>query len=222
MKYSKCKITMKNIIKQNKLLNRIIHSRLIKNEKNKVLITFDDGPSYSFTPLILDILKDAKIQSIFFVVGKNAEQFPNLIQRIHEDGHLIGNHSYSHIDIRKHSIHNSVNDIVKCQNVIYNIIGYYPKLFRPPMGPISLKSMYLAYKLNLVPVYWSADGGEWCRNITKDKEFIFREIISNISPNSIILLHDNNNNVPSILHKLIVYIKSNKYNCYDSISEFKK
>jgi len=158
-----------------------------------VALTFDDGPNEPYTSQILDILKDNNIKATFFVLGENVNYYPDIAQRIVNEGHVIANHSYSHqqdlVIEKQTSIDKEIN---WTQDIIFNTTGKIPQLFRPPHG---YKSPWLITKLkenNLTLVEWSNMTNDWDQPGSKK---ITDKIIKKTHPGSIIVLHDGNKTI---------------------------
>lgn len=160
------------------------------NKKEKVIaLTFDDGPHPKYTNEILDILYKYDVKATFFVLGKFVEAYPEIVSRQWQEGHEIGNHTYSHIDIKKVSKDKFQEEFQKTQDLIYSITNSTPKLFRPPYGSFDYKFIDVIEKNNSVIVLWSAgqDSKDWS-NPEVDK--IVSSTLSNIENGDIILFHD--------------------------------
>ena len=177
-------------------------------EVRKVLsLTFDDGPNEN-TLAILDILKKNNVQATFFCIGKNIEKHPKILKRIMEEGHIVGNHSYSHSNLfdfyRKNRL---VEEIQKTDTLIESITGKKPQLFRPPYG-VTNPSIRRALEVTKHKVIgWnirSLDG------IHKDEKIIFDRIKKRIAPGGIVLLHDTSHTV-RVLERLMLYLEENEY-----------
>lgn len=106
--------------------------------KQPIALTFDDGPDPEYTPLLLDLLKKHNIKVTFFVLGRKAEQYPDLIQRMHSEGHLVGIHNYVHWSNALMSPKKVREQVNKTANVIDRIIGKRTFYYRPPWGVINL------------------------------------------------------------------------------------
>ncbi|NDP28151.1 MAG: polysaccharide deacetylase family protein, partial [Flavobacterium sp.] len=154
-------------------------------ETNKIIaLTFDDGPNEN-TVFILDILRKHNVKATFFCVGKNIEKHPEILKRIIEEGHLVGNHSYSHSNFfdfyRKNRL---VAEIQKTDALIKSISGMKPQLFRPPYG-VTNPSIRRALEVTKHKVIgWnirSLDG------ILKNEKIIFARIKDRIAPGGIVL-----------------------------------
>lgn len=153
-------------------------------EKKKVALTFDDGPDSEYTPMLLDGLAERNVKATFFVIGKQAEAQPEIMQRLVKEGHLIGNHTYNHVDIRHMTESSAEEEILKANEVIEKYTGEEPCFLRPPFGS---GSSSLEKKIEMIPVLWTIDTMDWaCQNESKICTTVYREI----QENSIILMHD--------------------------------
>lgn len=150
----------------------------------RVALTFDDGPSKKYTPLLLDGLKERGIHVSFFLMGKNIQGNEDLVRRIQEEGHLIGNHTYNHIQLNRVSAATAKQEIEKTSNQIYEITGNYPVYLRPPFGSWR-KDLELS--VEMFPVMWSIDTLDWkSQNVNSVVEIVERQV----ADGSIILMHD--------------------------------
>lgn len=163
---------------------KIVETAKIPKEKPKIAITFDDGPSKKYTPQLLDGLKERNVKASFFVIGKMAEENPELIEREKEEGHLIGNHTYNHVDISKMSDEEAVSEIEKTNQVIEKVTKQNVEYLRAPFG--SWKKN-LVERMNVFPVVWSVDPLDWT---TENEDEIVNKVVTEVKENDIILLHD--------------------------------
>ncbi len=152
--------------------------------ENVVALTFDDGPYASTTPKLLDGLKERGVKATFFLIGENAVKNEAIVKRMYEEGHLIGNHTYSHISLSSVSHDNALYEINKTNEVISNITGYTCRYIRPPYGNYS-KRMYL--EIDMQPILWSVDPNDWN---TDDAGKTVQYVVSHVKGGDIILLHD--------------------------------
>ena len=120
-----------------------------------VALTFDDGPHPVYTEKILKILADNNAKATFFVVGKNAESYPDLVTKEFEAGHEIGNHTYSHPNMKKIGVSEAIKEIEQTQEIVHDITGTYPKLFRSPGGIFSDELVTAVEEISCKPVLWS-------------------------------------------------------------------
>ena len=150
----------------------------------KIAITFDDGPHPYYTEQLLDGLKERGVHATFFVTGAHAELYPDILERMSEEGHLIGNHTYSHLQLTSGNKEEYKGELVKTSNIISGITGNEVLFVRPPYGTWD-KS--LESELNMFPVLWTIDPLDWC---SSDADCITRSIVSKAKENAIILMHD--------------------------------
>lgn len=157
-------------------------------DEKVIALTFDDGPHGVYTEEILDILAEYGIKATFFVVGENAESYPQIIEREVVEGHELGNHTYSHpMDFSSFDINETVEEIHRTEEALNSAAEYRPKLFRPPGGAwgetLSKALERYDYKL----VLWSVDTKDWKR---PSAEIIADEVLRSVKPGAIILFHD--------------------------------
>ncbi|MCX7781589.1 MAG: polysaccharide deacetylase family protein [Negativicutes bacterium] len=152
-----------------------------------VALTFDDGPYPPYTGQLLDVLKEYDVPATFFVIGKNAEKHPELIRRIVAEGHQLGNHTYSHIDLLKAEPAEVSREVEKAGRVIAAITGEAPQIVRPPHGfrdPVVLDVMK---ERGLKVVEWSVASRDWTN---PGVSVIVERTVSRVKSGSVILLHD--------------------------------
>jgi peptidoglycan/xylan/chitin deacetylase (PgdA/CDA1 family) len=158
--------------------------------KNKIALTFDDGPNWLYTPQVLDILKRYKVKATFFLIGKNVEAAPGVAKRIAEDGHCIGNHTYDHPDLLLDTMGEVKNQIKKAEDIIKKTTGVTTYLLRTPYGAEDHRVLVEAEKLGYVIVQWSVTCGNGGKEISSD--IIIKNVVSEVKNGAIILLHDGN------------------------------
>ena len=152
--------------------------------KKYVALTFDDGPDQTTTPLLLDILKSKNIRATFFMIGKNAQQFPDIVKRVYDEWNMIGNHTRDHRDLTKLSSGEVKNEIQKTQEIINKITRYTPILFRPPYG---MQNWTILHISKLAAIQWSLDSEDWK---LPSSETMVQHIMENVHIGSIVLMHD--------------------------------
>jgi len=177
--------------------------------QNQIVLTFDDGPAPGSTEAILDILKLNKIKATFFCIGREVEKYPDIVKRIHEEGHSIGLHSFAHSYLYDFQFKfQMVADLRKNQSGIESIVGYKPKLFRPPYG-VTTPSMNLAVKkMNLNMIGWSLRSLD---TVIRDQNRVIQRILKRLKPGAILLLHDHLHSTPAMLTQLIQELKERNY-----------
>ena len=150
----------------------------------EVALTFDDGPSPKYTPLLLDGLKERNVQATFFLLGKNVKENQKLVQRMQTEGHLLGNHTYNHVQLNKIPETTARQEILKTNNEIYEATGKYPEYMRPPYGAWK-KNMELC--VEMLPVFWDIDTLDWK---SQNVDAILKAAGEEPEDGSIILMHD--------------------------------
>lgn len=170
-------------------LNKDDENIIVKGNSNvpKIALTFDDGPHPKKTDKILDILEKYGIKATFFVIGKNAELYPQPLIRASKEGHEIANHTYSHCKISRMSYLNLKKEIMKCESIIYSKCDVKSQLFRPPEGNLSSDVKKCTFELGYKSVLWTVDTLDW-KGTNYDK--IVNNVIKNTSYGDIILMHD--------------------------------
>ncbi len=176
--------------------------------KKKIALTFDDGPHPKLTRDILDILDRYRVKATFFVVGKQALQYPHLIKMQKSKGHSIGNHTYNHVDLTSMDEQTAATEIKACGKTIRGITGKAPHLFRPPGGNYNRSVIRLADTLGYTTVLWTANAGDTARISKSD---IWGRLFSRIENGGVILMHNGGRNTAAILPRLIEKLRSDGY-----------
>lgn len=153
-------------------------------EAPKIALTFDDGPSAAWTPVLLDGLKERGVKATFFLIGENADKNPEIVKRMAEEGHLIGNHTYHHVELTKVSENEARLELADTSAVIVRITGKEPEYMRPPFGAWQRK---LEQEIEMLPVLWTIDPLDWT---TENQDEIVNKVVTEAEENDIILLHD--------------------------------
>jgi peptidoglycan-N-acetylglucosamine deacetylase len=153
-------------------------------------LTFDDGPHPDQTPDILELLQQCSLRACFFVVGRQVEKHPEIVQRIHSEGHLIGNHSQTHPDFSKLSYAEILQEMQCCQDAIFDVIGVRPTLMRPPYGRLNTRVWFAARQLGLKLSFWSVDSNDWRIRSEGDIPKCVNGLSRLVQPSDTLLLHD--------------------------------
>jgi peptidoglycan/xylan/chitin deacetylase (PgdA/CDA1 family) len=177
-------------------------------KEKKIALTFDDGP-HEMTLLVLDLLKKHNVKATFFCIGVQIEKNPEILEMIVAEGHLVGNHSYSHSHFfdfyRKDRV---IAEILRTDVLIEKIIGKKTNMFRPPFG-VTNPSIRKAIKhTKHLVIGWnirSLDG------LLKNERWIFNRVKKLISPGGIVLLHDTSLQSVNVLEQLLQFIEENEY-----------
>ena len=155
-----------------------------------VALTFDDGPDPLYTPGILDILAEYDVPATFFMVGSHAERYPDLVKRIFQEGHGVGNHTWSHRSLIPLSVDRTRSEIMKAHRIIEEITGSPPRFFRPPRGVYSNFAREFLQEEDYTIVLWDVTSQDWAEIPARS---IANNVLANACPGSIILFHDSGN-----------------------------
>ena len=160
----------------------------IPNPDNKIYLTFDDGPTPEITHWVLDILNKNQIKATFFCIGKNIEKYPAIFQKINDDGHVTGNHTFNHQNGWKTNTEDYLQNVALCTSAIKDQLPTINNLFRPPYGKIkksqSKKLRELGYKI----IMWDVLSADFDTTITPEK--CLENVVKNTKSGSIIVFHD--------------------------------
>lgn len=168
------------------LLGRTLVSGInLSSSRPALALTFDDGPGED-TPQILSVLKEAQVRATFFLCGANVERDPGMARRIADEGHEIGNHTYSHPRLLGRTPGKILWEIDRAQKVITYHTGRKPELFRPPYGLRWFGLFPILARQQIRAVMWSVNGRDW----KTDSEQITQRVLRQAHPGAIILLHD--------------------------------
>ena len=169
---------------ENSLNQTAGRTSVTKVEAPRVALTFDDGPNARYTPLLLEGLRKRNIHATFFLLGENILKNKELLLRMQKDGHLIGCHTWSHVQLDKISPSSASREILKTNSLIYHITGTYPTCLRPPYGAWKKD---LELPVTMLPVFWDVDTLDWQ---SQNPENILDIVRKNVQDGSIILMHD--------------------------------
>ena len=173
--------------------------------KGKVALTFDDGPHPVCTPQLLDGLKKRDVKVTFFVTGENVESYPEIVKRASEEGHLIGNHTFHHVQLTAANSDDFKKEIISTNDIIQEVTGKETSFIRPPYGSWDKK---YEKELNMFPVHWDVDPLDWCStNVDK----IVRSVLAGTKENSIILIHDSYDSTVTAALQVVDILKAEGY-----------
>ncbi|MCD8325159.1 MAG: polysaccharide deacetylase family protein [Lachnospiraceae bacterium] len=147
-------------------------------------LTFDDGPHPVYTPLLLDGLQERGVKATFFVTGENALEYPELIEHMQEEGHLIGNHTYSHVELSAVGQEVFLEELAKTSQVLEEMTGEEIIYVRPPYGEWNKEIEELC---GMFPVLWDVDSLDW---YSKNTDTVIRRVLADVEEGDIILMHD--------------------------------
>lgn len=173
--------------------------------EKKIYLTFDAGFENGCTPAILDALKKHNVKATFFVVGNYIETSPDLVKRMVEEGHIVGNHTYHHPDMSK------ISDMESFQKEIQSLEQLYQqttgqemkKFYRPPQGKYSESNLKQAKELGYQTVFWSLAYVDWYQDKQPSKEEAFAKLLPRVHPGAVVLLHSTSKTNAEILDELL-------------------
>jgi len=174
------------------IYRKLLPSAVFNMPDQKVYLTFDDGPDLKVTSQVLDILAKENVSATFFLLGRNAEAQPELLDRIRAEGHSIGNHGYDHLDGWNISGQRFRSNVTKGAQVTGS------DLFRPPYGRVW--PWQLAKLRNVETIMWSVLSGDF--DVSLEPEQVVRNVVDHTEPGSIIVLHDSKKAKSNVLASL--------------------
>lgn len=170
---------------------RVLHGRVSQDRSDRpklIALTFDDGPYPIFTPLLLDELRDLHVPATFFLIGRDAEQWPELTRRIEASGNEIADHTYSHPNLDQETPAEVQNEIIKGRDVLWNLAHDEAEreLMRPPHGRYTEDTLRAVQQLGYQVVLWTYDSGDW-RTLTEHQ--IATDVVEHATAPDLVLLH---------------------------------
>ncbi len=158
----------------------------LSEEHQQVALTFDDGPDQD-TPALLDLLAELKVQANFFCIGQQIERHPEVVRRILAEGHLLGNHTYSHPNLMTCSPSRTRQELQRVQDLVLELTGETPRFWRPPFGFRAPWTMPMASQLGLESVLWSINPRDFH---DPGSDVICQRCLEPLAAGAILLLHD--------------------------------
>lgn len=176
----------------------------------KIALTFDDGPDMTYTPQIINILKENNIKGNFFFLGKNAVSYPSVVKNAFNNGNLVLSHTYNHLELTKQTATNIQSEIINTENQIFKIIGKRPAIIRPPYGDVNDEVISTIINSGSVISLWSIDTLDWSQ---RESVNIIDNVVNNVRPGDVILMHSTENGIatPKALKELIPKLKDLGY-----------
>ena len=192
---------------------RQLDAAYIGNTSQKVLyLTFDAGYENGNTAKILDILKKHQVPAAFFLVGNYMEKNKDLVRRMVEEGHIVGNHTMHHPDMRKKDQAGFSKELKDLEALFREITGKeMPKYYRPPQGLYSQENLEFAKKMGYKTVFWSLAYADWDNSKQPTKEYAFSKLLPRIHNGAVLLLHSTSKTNGEILEELLTRYKEMGY-----------
>lgn len=173
--------------------------------QKKIAITFDDGPNPDYTEMLLEGLAERKVSATFFLLGKEVEKYPDIVKDIYDGGHLIGTHSYEHVNLSSLNDKAAIEQVDKTNEAIKEITGESPEYIRPPFGCWKCN---LDYETSMIEVLWDVDPLDWK---TSNSDVITKRVVDKVEENDIILLHDASESSVKAAFKIIDELQRQGY-----------
>ena len=179
---------------------------------NAIYLTFDAGFENGNMPMILDALKKEKVPALFFLTGHFLEKNPDLVKRMVDEGHLVGNHTYYHPNLTRVTKEEFNEELTRLEDKYREITGLeMVKFLRPPEGSFNQEMLDWAKERDYYTIMWSLAYVDWDVNDQKGGQHAYNEILPRIHPGAIILLHSTSSDNAECLDKLIPKLKSEGY-----------
>lgn len=157
--------------------------------EKKIYLTFDEGYEQGYTEQILDVLRENNVKAIFFITGPYLDKNPELVRRMVEEGHEVGNHTVNHYSLPTKSRSVIESEILELDRVFYEKYGKHMRTFRPPRGEYDEKTLEIAKSLDHTCILWSFAYQDWLVNQQKGAEHAYQMVIDHLHNGSVILLH---------------------------------
>lgn len=180
-------------------------------EYKYVYLTFDEGYEAGHTEKILEVLKQNDIKATFFITAHYVNTQPDLVRKMIEEGHTIGNHTVNHKSMPTLTLEEIKKEVMDLHTSIYNQFGYEMKYIRPPKGEYSEKTVAYCNTLGYTTVMWSFAYDDWNENAQKGEAYAKQKILDNVHNGAVILLHGNSKDNTNVLDSCIKEIKNEGY-----------
>lgn len=173
--------------------------------KNALYLTFDDGPSEKYTPILLELLARHNVKAIFFVNGNRLIDFPDIAKAIVTNGHLLANHTLTHKILPNCLKQEKYLEISECQKVIDCLQGSNERIFRPPQGLVGITELLYLFRNKYRILLWTIDSKD---SFESNHKKIVEKLKANSSKSGILLFHDDSGTCISVLDEMIPYWKN--------------
>ena len=205
--------------KNTELINKYNGMALGNKDKKYIYLTFDLGYEAGYTSKILDALKQNNVKGTFFVTAHYVNTASDLVKRMIDEGHIVGNHTVNHKSMPSLSDDELTTEVMKLHQVIYEKYNYEMKYMRPPKGEFSERTLSLCEKLGYKTVMWSFAYVDWEENKQPSEDEAMQKIIPNLHNGEIMLLHATSKTNADIMDKMIKRVQEEGYE-FRSLEEF--
>jgi peptidoglycan-N-acetylmuramic acid deacetylase len=203
------------------LLNKYNGISLGNQDKPYIYLTFDLGYEAGYTEKILDTLKENNVTACFFITGHYLNTQSDLVKRMIEEGHIVGNHTVNHASLYELSDEEITNELMNLNTALYEKFGYEMTYFRPPKGEFSERVLDIVTKLNFKTTLWSFAYDDWDENNQGRTEYGKKKILDNLHNGEVMLLHATSKDNSEILDEIIKEAKNQGYT-FKSLDEFER
>lgn len=191
-------------------------------QEKTLYLTFDCGYENGNTPAILDALKKHKVKAAFFIVGNYLSTSPDLVKRMVEEGHIVGNHSYHHPDMSGMGKEEFAKELGELETLYEQTIGTpMEKYYRPPQGKYSSNSLQIAKDMGYQTIFWSLAYVDWNQDSQPTHEEAFDKLLKRVHPGAVVLLHNTSKTNGEILDELLTKWEEMGYS-FKSLDELPK
>lgn len=191
------------------------------SQSKKVYLTFDEGYEAGYTPKILEVLKQNEVKACFFITAHFVNTQPELVKKMIDEGHIIGNHTVNHKSMPSLTNDQIKKEVMDLHTAIFSKFNYEMKYIRPPKGEFSEASLAYCNTLGYTTVMWSFAYDDWDENKQGREDYAKKKILDNVHNGAVILLHGNSKDNTNVLDYCIKQIKSMGYT-FASLDEFER
>lgn len=211
-----------NLGKENKRIMDEYNGICIGNAEKKYLyLTFDAGYEAGYMKKILEVLKQNDVKATFFITGHYLNTQPDLVKRMIEEGHTVGNHTVNHKSMPEIELSNIKDEVMKLHTAVYEKFGYEMKYIRPPKGECSERTINFTNSLGYKTVMWSLAYDDWDEKKQGREAYGKSKVLNNLHNGAVILLHSNSKDNSNILDDIIKKAKEMGYE-FKNLDEFEK
>jgi peptidoglycan-N-acetylmuramic acid deacetylase len=157
--------------------------------KKEIYLTFDEGYENGYTPKILDVLKANNVKAVFFITGPYLKEHEDLVRRMVEEGHTVGNHTIHHPSLPTLDNAKIEEEVLGLDRVFFEKFGQHMKYLRPPKGEYNERTLAITHKLGYCNLFWSFAYDDWDRNKSRGADYAYQKVMSNLHNGAVLLLH---------------------------------
>lgn len=179
--------------------------------KKEIYLTFDEGYENGYTPKILDVLRDNNVKAVFFITGPYLKEHQDLVRRMVEEGHIVGNHTIHHPSLPTLSDKELEEEVLGLDRVFYEKFGKHMKYLRPPKGEYSERTLAITQKLGYRNVFWSFAYDDWHREKIRGADYAYDIVMRNLHNGAVLLLHAVSKDNAEALDRIIKGAKERGY-----------